>query len=269
MDRDTCIVTMATLTLVFAANLEATQNCSVQTIAGTYGAVYSGYSYGQDPAAPTPWVDLGTLTVEPDGQAHGAYTMMAGGMRMDATMINGQVIMRPDCSFNLTATSVFSGGGQVDGEQECVVADNGKEIRCTARCMGITMKGVLKRLDHWGTCPALQVRGAYSMTCSGWCAKEGCIGFPPFEAVGAVSYDQDGHYTGHGYMSLGGFPGVGTMEDGLLQLNPDCTASWTHTLASGLEWGKLLVLEQGKTLWSMSTTPGEIFTCEMKRMSPE
>ena len=121
--------------------------------------------------------------------------------------------------------------------------------------------------QNTAACTPAATHGTYSVTCSGFLSPTAGAPQVPFSAIGTVTGDWGGKFTGTAKASLGG-----TMVDqtvsGTLVVSSDCTGSISYDqkingqAASNLNIS-YQVLDEGKEIRGMATDPGSTISCNL------
>ena len=125
--------------------------------------------------------------------------------------------------------------------------------------------------QNTAACTPAATHGTYSVTCSGFLSPAAGAPQVPFSAIGTVTGDWGGKFTGTAKASLGG-----TMVDqtvsGTLVVSSDCTGSISYDQKiNGQPAPKLNIiahtLDDGKEVRGMSVDPGANLICNLRLMS--
>jgi hypothetical protein len=101
--------------------VHAQTECSLATLKGNYGLLYSGFSAQRtNGSAQFPIAATGVITFDGAGNASGSFTISFNGKTTTANPYNATYTVNPDCSGLLTSTdadsaafAIVSGGAEV------------------------------------------------------------------------------------------------------------------------------------------------------------
>ena len=125
--------------------------------------------------------------------------------------------------------------------------------------------------------------GTYSVTCDGYltfpnpfppAANPPTFQFAPAKLVGTATADISGHFTGTSQVSVGGFAVVTQTVSGTEVLNPNGTGTITYATTIDGNPGpplniSFVVSEHGNRIDGLSTDPGTVFSCVLRRISKD
>ncbi len=123
--------------------------------------------------------------------------------------------------------------------------------------------------------------GTYSVVCDGYLtfpnpfppvSSTPSVQFAPAKALGIVTADRSGHFTGSTTLSVGGFAVVTQTVSGTETVSPDGIGTITYaTMINGNPGPPLninfLVSKEGNRIDGISTDPGTVFACVLRRIS--
>jgi hypothetical protein len=125
--------------------------------------------------------------------------------------------------------------------------------------------------------------GTYSVICDGYLtfpnpfpptANPPSFEFAPAKALGTATADSSGHFTGSTTLSVGGFAVVTQTVSGTEVLNPN--GSGTISYATTIDGNpgpsldiSFVVSEHGNRIDGLSTDPGTVFACVLRRISKD
>jgi hypothetical protein len=125
--------------------------------------------------------------------------------------------------------------------------------------------------------------GTYSVICDGYLtfpnpfppnSNPPSFQFAPAKALGTATADYSGHFTGTTQLSVGGFAVVTQTVTGTEVLNPNGTGTITYATTIDGNPGPPLnitfvVSENGDRFDGLSTDPGTVFACVLRRISKD
>ena len=115
------IVVATTVSNHDVRSVHAQSGCSLATLNGNYGLLYSGFSPKGTHGSPRfPIAAAGVITFDGAGNASGSFTISFDGKTTTGNPYNATYTVNPDCSGVLTSTdadsaafSIVSGGAEV------------------------------------------------------------------------------------------------------------------------------------------------------------
>jgi hypothetical protein len=125
--------------------------------------------------------------------------------------------------------------------------------------------------QNTAACTTSTTRGVYGVTCSGFMSPAAGAPQVAFSALGTVTGDYSGRFTGTAKASLGGTI-VDQTVSGTLVVNSDCTGSISYDQKiNGQPAPKLNIsthtLDDGKEIRGMSVDAGATMICNLRLMS--
>jgi hypothetical protein len=131
---------IAALAVTFHAKVvpvaKASQGCSVKTLRGNYGGVFTLLAFpGPTPASPQPitsFLPVNALEVgnwDGAGNFHSTITGSIGGQPAQTGSDSGTYTVNPNCTGSLAITSCIPGLGCVPLTFDFIIFHGGKEIR--------------------------------------------------------------------------------------------------------------------------------------------
>jgi hypothetical protein len=130
---------------------------------------------------------------------------------------------------------------------------------------------------------ARSTAGTYSVICDGYLtfpnpfpptSNPPSLQFAPAKALGMATADYSGHFTGTTQLSVGGFAVVTQTVSGTEVLNPSGTGTITYATTIDGNPGpplniSFVVSENGDRFDGLSTDPGTVFSCILRRISKD
>jgi hypothetical protein len=125
--------------------------------------------------------------------------------------------------------------------------------------------------------------GTYSVICDGYLtfpnpfpptSNPPSFQFAPAKLLGTATADISGHFTGTSLLSVGGFAVVTQTVSGTEVLNPNGTGTITYATTIDGNPGpplniSFVVSEHGSRFDGLSTDPGTVFSCVLRRISKD
>ena len=125
--------------------------------------------------------------------------------------------------------------------------------------------------------------GTYSVVCDGYLtfpnpfpptSNPPALQFAPAKLLGTTTADSTGHFTGTGQLSVGGFAVVTQTASGTEVLKPNGTGTITYATTIDGNPGpplniSFVVSENGDRFDGLSTDPGTVFSCVLRRISKD
>jgi hypothetical protein len=125
--------------------------------------------------------------------------------------------------------------------------------------------------------------GTYLVTCDGYLtfpnpfpptSNPPSFQFAPAKLLGTTTADTSGHFTGTSQLSVGGFAVVTQTVSGTEVLNPNGTGTITYATTIDGNPGpplniSFVVSEHGNRFDGLSTDPGTVFSCVLRRISKD
>ena len=125
--------------------------------------------------------------------------------------------------------------------------------------------------------------GTYSVVCDGYLtfpnpfpptSNPPSFQFAPAKLLGTTTADTSGHFTGNSQISVGGFAVVTQTVSGTEVLNPNGTGTITYATTIDGNPGpplniSFVVSEHGNRFDGLSTDPGTVFSCVLRRISKD
>lgn len=246
MSRTLKLICLLLCTWVAVPAVYAQQQCSLQTLTGTYAIYEKGASsflsltpspFPFFPGITAPFVNVGELTFSPYGVAEGFYWIKIGALNggLDRIPDHATVTeMNPDCTGKLRYTVNLSGISATI-EERIFVFNEGREFRSvpTSIQQGIDTLawfGVGQRISKSShpvdSCGPQTAHGAYVVT------AESIVNTEQGNVADALFIRENvsltGDYTGTLYEKLGPVSIDGLPVSGKYNVSPDC--SFTSTL---------------------------------------
>jgi len=123
--------------------------------------------------------------------------------------------------------------------------------------------------------------GTYSVVCDGYLTFPNpfpptsfppSVQFAPAKALGTATGDSSGHFTGSVTLSVGGFAVVTQAVSGTETVNPDGTGAISYATTIDGNPGppldiSFVVSEYGDRIDGLTTDPGTVFACVLRRIS--
>jgi hypothetical protein len=130
---------------------------------------------------------------------------------------------------------------------------------------------------------ARSTAGTYSVICDGYLtfpnpfpptSNPPSFQFAPAKLLGTATADNSGHFTGASQLSVGGFAVVTQTVSGTEVLNPNGTGTITYSTTIDGNPGpplniSFVVSEHGNRFDGLSTDPGTVFSCVLRRISKD
>jgi hypothetical protein len=220
-----------------------------------------------------PFINVGQLSIGPDGAGHGYFWERAGSFKggLEPTPFDVTVTeMNEDCTGKVAATfTLVLGQPPVTVVERIVVFDNGRQYRAIPVSGGIpTLTWIHEghRINEPGeppnTCGPQTAKGRYVMT------AENLVQFPTWpiysDAVLAI-YDvsMTGDSTGTLYEKLGPYGAIVLPLTGKIDVNPDCsfTGELYLTIGGKPTTGPIrgVFFDQGKKFFALNMNPAFSF----------
>jgi len=203
----------------------------------------AGNTQGAKIGAFVPFVQVGHLTFDGNGNFSGAHdTNFGGGLLPHVD--SGTYSVNSDCT---TGTVSFATG--VGFNMNIVITSGGQEIKYVGANTGNINSGTLRLMA--ASCSASILSGnSYGYSTDGLVAAGRSNSFPrvggfvPFAHGGQISFGADGSISGVDNESFGGVLMPGQPIAGTYSVNSDCTGTTTMTIA-GVDQSWHFVILQG------------------------
>jgi hypothetical protein len=201
-----------------------------------------------------PFVQVGHLTFDGNGNFSGAHDTMAGAGLLPH-VDSGTYSVNSDCT---TGTVSFATG--VGFKMNIVITSEGQEIKYVGANTGNINSGTLRLMA--ASCSASILSGnSYGYATDGLVGAGGGNGFPriggfvPFAHAGQISFGADGSISGVDNASFGGVLMPGQPVSGTYSVNSDCTGTTTMTIA-GVDnsWHFVILQDAGQIIFVASPT---------------
>jgi len=223
--------------LIGATTAEASSNCSLATLNGTYGVLEQGTVVGQIPGLPPPPFPV-ALTANPTfdgaGNLSGTYSASFGGVPVRGTF-RGTYTVNSNCTYSDEFTPsggpVFHRAGTITG---CGIF---REVHYVSTDPWLVAFGAAKKTPPGG-CSSASLKGTYARLGHGTITEQ-LPGFPPpplpTAHSGVVAFDGKESLSGSDTISLSGIPGpLSDTFTGTYKVEPDCTTSAVFNTSGGL-----------------------------------
>jgi hypothetical protein len=241
------------------------QICSESTLHGSYAYSVQGYFVEDPEAPPVPYMSIAIATFDYHGNDHAEGTINTPVGMLQSTA-DGTVEMAPDCTYVETYTMEITDSPPMVNQQErCAVLRGGAEINCASLNMGNSYHSHAIKMQSPGRCDVRMLRGDFAFVCTG-SVPSGQSGAPmlPGNGTGIISYDHKGEYSGSvssNYLVAI----VPRTFDGKIEVDPDCTATWSQTDQTGAVMSGVGILATEDEMFSLVDGAGAI-SCVMKRI---
>lgn len=246
----TSIVILICAGVTFVTTAQAQGKCNLQTVKGSYGALFNGPIIGFGSFAA-----VGVVTFDGNGVVSGTESASANGVPFSATF-TGTYTLNQDCTGSITAT--FN-PGNFEATLAMAVHENGKQaFVMQSNPPGTALTGIFKRLAE-GTCNLETLKGDYAFLNTG-------TGFGvPIAGIGTMTLDGLGDLIGHGTTSFGGVVSNDTFT-GHYTVTGSCTGTIAVTFTNGFTVpGDIVIVDNAKEIFLLATVPGEIATGTFSR----
>jgi hypothetical protein len=200
-----------------------------------------------------PFVQVGHLTFDGNGNFSGAYDTSTGGILIPH-VDSGTYSVNSDCT---TGEISFATG--IGFRMSVVITSGGQEIKFVSATTGGVNSGTL-RLMAAAPCSAGILNGnSYGYATHGLRASPGngfprIGGFVPFADAGQISFAADASVSGVDNVNLGGVVIPGRSISGTYSVNSDCTGTTTMTI-DGVDNSWHFVILQGADQIIFVATP--------------
>ncbi len=284
----------AAASAAYAHDKDKHDECSLQTLTGTYAVYEKGASSLLNPTTPNyfpffpgitaPFVNVGEITFSPDGVGTGFYWIKIGALNGGFDRIPDSVTvteMNPDCTGKIRYTVSLPGlPAAATIEERLFLFDEGREFRTvpTSIQQGIDTLawfGVGRRISKSSrpvhSCGPHTAHGTYLLT------AENLVDSGQGIFADALFIREDvsltGDYTGTLYEKLGPIPVDGLPVTGKYNVSPDC--SFTSTLVVPIQGTPATVYingvfyNEGQDFYALATDVGIPYSfAEGKRIGP-
>jgi hypothetical protein len=252
--------------------LEA-QNCTSRMLLGIYAGLYKGWGVPGPGMPLAPFTLLDRITFDHTGAFTASATMSMGGMILDYTA-EGTMTVNPDCTTDASYIYRIGDSPPMGPEySKCVVRDAGARMECLP-LFGV-IQGSLAKIRPGSSCSTSTMRGTYAVSCTeGWLStSDPDVPLAPASVLATLTYESQGAYYGQGTrMSAGGMIVEGEYE-GAVEVNPDCSLSAEHVFHNDTldvdeaETAVGLVAIPGQEFYTISTVPGKVLSCVLRRVN--
>jgi len=201
-----------------------------------------------------PFVQVGHLTFDGNGNFSGAHDTGAGGILIPH-VDSGTYSVNSDCT-----TGVISFASGIGFKASIAITSGGQEIKFVSATSGGVNSGTL-RLMTAAPCSASTLSGnSYGYASHGFVGVGSGNSFPrmggfvPFADAGQISFQADGSVSGVDNQNFGGVVIPGQPIVGTYSVNSDCTGATTMTIA-GVDSSWHFVILQGADQIIFVATP--------------
>ena len=206
-----------------------------------------------------PFVQVGHLTFDGNGNFSGAHDTMAGAGLLPH-VDSGTYSVNSDCT---TGTISFATG--IGFTMSIVITSGGQEIKYVSATTGGVNSGTL-RLMAAAPCSASTLSGrSYGYASHGLIAAGNGNGFPriggfvPFADAGQISFGADGSVSGVDNVNFGGVVIPGQPVAGTYSVTSDCTGTTTMTIAGVDNSWHFVILQGADQIIFVATPNGSVW----------
>lgn len=199
------VVTVFVVFFFTAAAAVAEQQCSEQTLQGSFAFSQSGTAAG------LPAASVGVVNFDGAGNLSGISFRTRNGV-FSSGPFSGTYSVAPDCTEAATAGPSHPAG---------VIVRQGREVRWVRADPGFVITGIDKRIEIEGHCSNAVLDGSYGFNQLGT-----VIGVGPTAAAGVIEFDGAGQLTGRDTLNHNNVIKTRSFF-GSYSVNSDCTLSAT------------------------------------------